>query len=138
MKSDTVEKSGLKAIEAWQTGEQTGNYDGFKKLMADDFDQFAHPLFGRFSGEAAKSKMIEVITTRENMPNNLLFSDVNVSSNQQFALVSFHSKGKVMNGQYDYEGHNVISFKIEKGKVKGFSEYLGDDDLLKFAALQAK
>jgi SnoaL-like domain len=138
MNPDTVEKAGWIAIEAWQMGEQTGNYDAFKKLIAKDFDQFAHPLVGRFTGSAALEKMMEVMATREKMPNNLQFSDINVAVNQQFALVSFHSKGKVMNEQYEYEGHNVISFKIENGKVKGFSEYLGDDDLLKFAALQQR
>lgn len=135
---DPIHLVAQKAIQSWQVGESSGNYSEFKTLLSADFDLFSHPMVGRFSGNVAKEKLLLLIKNREETPNSLTFSELQLTINPYYAMASFTSKGKVVGGKYDYEGHNVIQFKIDAGKVKGFCEYLGDDDLLRFSAKQVE
>ncbi len=134
----TMQTLGQEAIKAWEKGEFTGNYDDFEKLMSPSFNFFSHPLYGKFQGTDALLKFTAVIAERKKMPNTLTFTDVEIATNGRLINVSFTSMGKVVGGMFDYAGHNVISFKVNNNKISGFAEYLGDDDLLKFSAMQMK
>lgn len=115
----------LEAITAWEKGENSGNYADFRKMLSTNFDLFSHPLLALFRGEVAKEKMLALLAERESAPNHLTFSQVVIATNDTVALVAFASKGKIMNGEVDYEGFNVIAFKIEGEQIKGFQEYFG-------------
>jgi hypothetical protein len=119
-----MEKLGQLAINAWQTGEQMGNYADFKALLSENFNTFSHPLMGKFDGNEALKTLQNLIAEREKTPNNLTFSDVKIGVNEASAFVQFNSKGTVQ-GQFAYEGFNIIVFHFENDKITGFQEYFG-------------
>jgi hypothetical protein len=97
---------GKKAYDAWQKGEQTGNYEDFKKMLSPDFDLYSHPTMvrGVHKGADAHARMNELISGREKLPNNLTFSDPVFMAHDNQVAVQFNSEGKVM-GQFPYKGY---------------------------------
>jgi hypothetical protein len=124
-KKPTMKALAQTAISAWEKGESSGDYSDFKSLLATDFNLFSHPLMGRFSGREAKAKMDAIIAEREKLPNALTFSEVMITTGDNYALIAFNSEGTVMDGKYPYQGYNVIGFKLTGGKISGFREYFG-------------
>lgn len=118
---------GKAAFEAWQTGELTGDYTAFQKMLASDFDVFSHPTFvrGVFRGEEARKQMILLMESRRQTPNNLTFSNAVFLSSPGQVAAQFDSEGTVMQ-RYPYKGYNVIVFSVKDGMVTGFREYFGD------------
>jgi hypothetical protein len=125
LKSNLLMETGKKAFEAWQTGEKTGNYTDFKKLLATNFNIFSHPLMGKFSDAEALLKMQNLIAEREKVSNNLTFTNVKMSATDNSVVVQFNSKGTVQNGKFPYEGFNIIVITTEKALITGFEEYFG-------------
>lgn len=124
-KKRTMKALAQTAINAWQKGENSGDYTDFKSLLAPGFDLFSHPLLGRFSGTEARRKMEEIIAEREKLPNALTFSEIVITTAEDYAMIAFNSEGTVMGGKYPYQGYNVIGFKLTGGKISGFREYFG-------------
>lgn len=122
---NTIQKLGTQAIQAWQVGESTGNYGDFQKMLSKDFEIFSHPMMGVFQGTEALDKLTAVIEERSKQPNNLVFSNILITTGEEYATVSFDSNGTVMGGKYPYEGHNIIAFKFRSDKIIVFREYFG-------------
>jgi ketosteroid isomerase-like protein len=117
-----------RAFAAWEVGENSGDYEAFKKLLAADFELFSHPLQparGVFKGVQALAKMNELIASREKSPNNLRFSNITITQNENTFVFMFDSAGKVA-GDFDYKGWNAIALTVKTGKIVGFREYFGD------------
>ena len=117
-----------RAFAAWEKGENSGDYADFKKLLSPDFEIFSHPLQpsrGTFKGTAALAKMSELISLREKSPNNLKFSDIEVTQNKNTFVFLFDSAGKVAGG-FPYQGWNAVALVIKSGRIVGFREYFGD------------
>lgn len=115
----------IKIFDAWQEGEQTGNYEEFKSFLSDNFMLFTHPLLGKFEGINALHKMQELISEREKIKNNLTFSNIEISVNNKSISIHFNSKGFVQNDAFPYEGFNIITFYFENNVLTGFQEYFG-------------
>ena len=130
MENKSLEKNGEKAYAAWQVGELTGNYSDFKKLLSNDFNFFSHPsaVRGVFKGEEAKTKITELMANREKLKNALTFSNPVFMTTSNQVAVQFNSKGTVMNGQFPYQGYNIIVFGFNDNKIVSFREYFGDVD----------
>lgn len=111
-------------FSAWQRGEQTGDYAAFKAFLGPEFQQFSHPLIGALSGPAGLAKLRELVAGREKEPNQLTFSRVEVTSSATLFTFHFDSAGTVAGGMA-YTGFNVISLRIEQGRLTGFREYFG-------------
>jgi hypothetical protein len=120
-----MEELAEKIFDAWQLGEQTGNYELFKSFLSDTFILFTHPLLGKFENENALSKIKDLITEREKISNNLLFSEIEVFINEFAVSFHFNSKGTVQNGAFQYEGYNIITLHFEENILTGFQEYFG-------------
>ncbi len=117
--------TGKTAITAWEKGENTGNYNDFKALLSTEFNSFSHPLIGKFIDTEAKLKLNNLIAERENVSNNLTFSNLTYTSSPTSIAFQFNSKGMVQGGKFPYEGFNIIVFHIAKNKIIGFQEYFG-------------
>lgn len=115
------------AYQAWQLGEKTGDYSAFKKLLSPTFNLFSHPsaVRGVFRDDAAKEQMTKLIQGREQIPNQLTFSEPVFLTSDNTVAVQFNSQGTVM-GKYPYKGYNIIVFTIEENTITGFREYFGD------------
>jgi hypothetical protein len=115
-----------KAFDAWATGERTGDYSAFLALLGPSFQLFSHPLFPRvYRGPEALETMRGLIAQRQATPNNLTFSNVEVSANDGTVVFQFDSKGTVQGGAFPYAGWNIIVFTVDGGRLTGFREYLG-------------
>ena len=115
------------AFDGWHTGENTGDYTVFKQLLTEDFATFDHPFVGRHQGNDALSEIRKMIVQREQMPNQLRFSEVEVTpADNQFYFL-FKSEGPVL-GKFYFDGYNVIILSVDNGKLTGFREYLGAID----------
>ena len=115
------------AFEGWHVGENTGDYTAFKQLLTEEFDIFDHPLAGRFRGSKAREQINKMIAGREQTPNELRFSEVQITpSGKQFYFL-FKSEGPVL-GKFYFDGYNIIVLSVEEGKLTGFREYLGAVD----------
>lgn len=112
-------------FNAWQIGEQTGNYDEFRSFLSSAFVLFSHPLLGKFENEEALSKINDLIEEREKVSNNLSFSDIKQLTNESSVSFQFSSKGMVQGGAFPYEGFNIIAFHFENNNLTGFQEYFG-------------
>ncbi len=113
-----------KAFDAWQMGENTGNYNDFKLLLKSDFNNFSHPLLGIFAGNAARIKLLELIAERELKNNQLEFTEIElINTENQYAFL-FNSSGTI-SGKYVYRGFNAIILTVAKQKLTGFREYFG-------------
>ncbi len=124
-KKPTMKALAQRAIKAWEKGESSGDYSDFKSLLSTDFDLFSHPLMGVFSGREARAKMEGMIAEREKLPNALTFSQIVITTAEDYAMIAFNSQGTVMGGKYPYQGYNVIGFKITGEQISGFREYFG-------------
>jgi hypothetical protein len=128
MKQNENQPLAYDAYQAWQTGELTGNYTEFRALLSEGFNLFSHPsaVRGVYKEKDAVEKMTNLIKSREQVPNNLTFSNpIFMMGNNQVA-VQFNSEGTVMNGQFPYKGYNIIVFYFKENKISGFREYFGD------------
>jgi glutaredoxin len=113
------------ALNAWQTGEKTGNYDEFKSLLSENFELFSHPLLGKFENQEAKDKLLDLIANREQNKNNLEFTNIKFTKLENCFVYEFNSEGTIQNGQQDYKGFNMIKLVLENDKVTAFQEYFG-------------
>lgn len=124
----TNDKIAQAAFRAWEKGENTGDYQDFKNLLSPHFNLFSHPLQparGVFKDSIALTKINELIALREKSPNNLKFSNIQMTKNQNTYVFIFDSEGKV-GGGFSYLGWNIIVLIVEQSKVTGFREYFGD------------
>ncbi len=115
---------------AWEKGESGQGYQDFEALLSSDFRTYSHPLQpsrGVFRGAEALTKMRELVSSRQKNPNALKFTLDHQTCGKNACAFAFTSKGTVAGG-YPYEGWNVILLEIEKDKIVGFREYLGDID----------
>jgi len=112
------------AFAAWGEGEKTGNYEGFKKLLAPRFHTYSHPLDGNFTGKQALEKLLTLIADREKKSNQLSFSNIKIMDNGDDFAFSFDSQGQVAGG-YPYKGFNIIVISVSSNRVVGFREYFG-------------
>lgn len=128
MEKNENEQLAQAAYQAWQAGERTGNYTEFKALLSDNFNLFSHPsaVRGVYKEKKALEKMMELIKSREQVPNQLTFSNPLFMMGNDKVAVQFDSEGTVMNGQFPYKGYNIIVFYFEQNKISGFREYYGD------------
>lgn len=114
---------GRRAIAAWQAGEHTGDYGGFRALLGD-VRLFSHPYAGLHVGAAAGEQLEQLMAGREATPNRLSFSDVVVTAGPGVAVCVFDSAGLIA-GTTQYAGYNAIAFLVDGGRVVGFREYFG-------------
>jgi len=112
-------------FKSWEKGEQTGNYEEFKKHLSTEFIQFSHPLLGKFQGKKALEQLLKLIEEREVVSNNLTFSNIKITYGDNHVVFQFDSKGMVQNNSFSYKGFNSISFEFKVNKLIGFQEYFG-------------
>lgn len=72
-----IKETGLRAFQAWQKGELTGDYSDFL-ASPEAFDRFSHPVSPRgvHYGEEGAAALVTLITERTGSPNHLSFTNV--------------------------------------------------------------
>lgn len=123
-------RTAKKALDAWQRGEFTGDYTGFKAMIANNFGLLAHPSIGRFAEEEAKEELLKLVATREQSKNSLMFSSITSFVTGKRVGFQFDVKGTLSGGQHAYNSYHLIVFEVDvtKDLMTGFSEYFGTID----------
>lgn len=123
-------RTAKKALDAWQRGEFTGDYTGFKAMVADDFGLLAHPTIGRFLEDDAKAQLFKLIEAREKEENSLMFSSITSFVTGKRVGFQIDVKGTLKEGKYPYNSYHLIVFEVDvtRDVITGFSEYFGTID----------
>lgn len=118
------EKTAQVVFNAWEKGENTGNYNDFKKFLSADFSAFSHPLLGNYSEKKALDQIKGLIAEREINSNQLIFTEIQMINNNNQYVFLFNSRGSVAGG-FSYEGFNAIVLTVVENKLTSFREYFG-------------
>lgn len=123
------------AFERFRTGWETGNFDSYVAMLADEIT-FSFPTGthrGLFTGAKGREKMIAKCTDDATSGARLKFSQPRtVAVSAKTVIFEFESRGKI--GETHYHGRNLIAFDVEDNLINGFREYFGDLDPQLFAA----
>ena len=116
-------KYAREALNAWETGQKTGNFSDFKQRLSNEFNVFSHPTVGKVVGENAKQTILDFIEEQEKNTSRIEFSNITFTKLENSFAYQFDVKS--VNGNDNFNGFNMIKIVIEDEKIVTFQEYYG-------------
>lgn len=119
----------VRALGAWERGEESGDYACFRAMLSPNFHLFCHPAppsgrHGVHAGPTARTELDELIGARGLRPHAHAFANVVMMENGDTVVALFDVSGRTPPGE-SYAGQGAIAFLVDRNGIAGFREYAG-------------